>query len=308
MNAGKIVSIVAAVGCAGLWMPNDASASNRKGKIKIPFHIDRQAGAEIAVREQTMCDGKASGKIKWNRNKGKVEISAKFKGLPYRPSFCYDDFNGNPGTDWNEYPECVDDGQWQMWIMAHIFTKTNTFYYDADTGVLIANEFDLPDGPPANAIPVELPVSQLMCTDFFESNPNNLKANVKFDFDYHELLDPINSGGVYASAVPTQLDEFYNADFWTAYYTDDGLPAEEAFDMDEVLDEYEAGLSGIILSTSYEPFPKPDYLLARDNLMIGWGGQVPEDAFPPVIPPPEYEECGTYQLIPDFSGFVPPEP
>lgn len=313
MDAGKFVRTCVALVVFGVWSPtafadDDDDDDERKGKIKIPFIIDRQAGAEIAVREPSMCEGKASGKIKWDKEDGEVEISAKFKGLPYRPTYCYDDFNGNPSTPWNEYPDCVEDGKWQIWLMAHIMTKTNVFYYDADTGELIANEFDLPNGPPENAIPVELPVSQLMCTDFFESKPHNLKAKVKFTFDYHQMLDPVNSGGVYATALPTDLDHFYDPDFWGPYYTEGGLPQEEAFNMDNVLDEFEAGTSGMILSTSYEPFPKPEYLHARDNLMIGWGGQVPDDAFPPVIPPPEYEECGTYQLVPDFSVFVPPEP
>jgi len=40
--------------------------------------------------------------------------------------------------------------------------------------------------------------------------------------------------------------------------------------------------------TSYEPFPKPSYLDARDNIMIGWGGAWPEPT--PVLTPPV--ECG----------------
>jgi len=44
-----------------------------------------------------------------------------------------------------------------------------------------------------------------------------------------------------------------------------------------------------MLVTSYEPDPKPSYLDARDNVMIGWGSAWPRPA--PIFQP--YEECGT---------------
>jgi hypothetical protein len=62
-------------------------------------------------------------------------------------------------------------------------------------------------------------------------------------------------------------------------------------DFDDVIEDIAEGKGGIMIGTSYEPFPKPSYLDARDNLMIGWGGAWPSPDADTL--PAKPEECGT---------------
>lgn len=253
------------------------------GTIHLPMAFETSGAREYQIQEQSMCDGSASADVSFDRLANKLTIHAQFDGLPYRPHIAYE---YNPSTPFNQYPDEVSDGKWQMWLVGKYFTARSIFYYDGLDGHLIGNEHDI-DGPlPPTAFPVELPVLQMLCTDFFESDPDTLKADVTFEFDYDNILDMLGSAGVYTAVLPTNI---FNPSELDIYYTQGGLPPELAMNFDDIADIISDGRGGLMLVTSYEPSPKPAYLDARDNIMIGWGSAWPRPT--PIFEP--YEECGT---------------
>jgi|GEM_PF-300132 len=253
------------------------------GTIHLPMGFETSGAREYQIQEQSMCDGSASADISFDRLANKLTVHAQFDGLPYRPDIAYE---YDPSTVFNQYPLSVQDGKWQIWLVGRFFSKRSIFYYDPNDGHLIGNEHDIVGSPPPGAIGIEIPVLQMLCTDFFESDPVTLKADVTFEYDYDNILDMLGSAGVYTAVLPYNL---FNPGELDIYYTQDGLPAELAMNFDDIADDISEQRGGLMLVTSYEPFPKPDYLAARDNVMIGWGSAWPRAA--PIFTP--YEECGT---------------
>lgn len=279
---------------SGLPVPETVvtNIENRAGTLHMTMGFDTSGAREYQIQEPSMCDGEASAQLNFDRNAGTLSIDASFDGLPYRPSYCYD---YDPSSAYNQYPECVDDGRWQIWFVGRNFTKRSIFWYDGATGNLIGNELDIVGPLPPTAFPLELPVLQMVCTDFFESDPDTLQANVHFDFDYHQILDNMGNGGVYVGALPPNL---FNPTDLIVYYTQGGLAPELAMDFDDTIEEIAEGKGGVMVVTSYEPYPKPSYLDSRDNIMVGWGAAWP-------IPDPlltKPVECGTnFQWQGDFG-------
>ncbi|MBK8262198.1 MAG: hypothetical protein IPK80_12790 [Nannocystis sp.] len=257
--------------------------ANRAGTVDVRMGFNTSGAYEMQIWEPSMCEGEAAAQVTFDRNAGTFSVDAQFDGLPYRPTYCYD---YNPSNDWNQYPDCVEDGRWQIWIVGRFFTKRSVFWYDGATGQLIANEHDLTGPLPPTAFPLEMPVGQMLCTDFFESDPDTLQASMHAEYDYNGMLDMLGSAGVYFSVLPKNL---FNPTDLIVYYTQGGLPPDQAMDFDDVIDDIANDRGGMMVVTSYEPFPKPSYLDARDNIMIGWGGAWPEPL--PVLEPPV--ECGT---------------
>ncbi len=282
---------------------------NGKGKLKFEksdWSLDLQIANELAIREPSQCNGSAKAKVTWDKKKNEVRVRAKFKGLPYRPTYCYDDYLGNPGHTINPMPECVEHGNWQMWLIGRWGTVMTTWYYDTATGDILGNEYEFgPDGrfgpgpPPADATPVTVPAFHLICSEPFESNPHNLKANVDFTFAYDQMLDNEGTRGTFSTVIPTNLYDPSTLDLVAVV---GGLPPEIAMNWDDVLDDIESGTGAFALYTSLEPDPKPDFLASRDNGMIGWATVFPSTAIVPPVPP---SECGTYQLD-NYFGFIPP--
>ncbi len=278
-----------------------AGNGNRAGVLSMDLEL-LAGGRELVIREQSMCDGWAKTWFYYNRNLGKVVQITYFDGLPYRPTFAYD---YNPSTPYNTYPDMVEDGRWQQWVVGRFLTVTSTFWYDSASLDLIGNEFELPGPPPVDAIPVDIPVLQMVCTPLFDPDPYTLKKINVNVWDYHQMIDAAGRGGTYATSVPTNLGP---DGLISPYYIEGGLPVEMAMDWDDVLDDIEAGeidpnLGNLGIATSVEPDPKPPELVSIDNLMIGWGNVLwPNEALG--VPPDfsEYGECGTFQLPDPYPG------
>ncbi|MCH9683042.1 MAG: hypothetical protein K0V04_16525 [Deltaproteobacteria bacterium] len=285
---------------APLGEPAAHDGGNRTGLLSIDLGFGFIGGRETHIREPSMCNGSARAWVYYNRDLNKVLLFAYFDGLPHELDYCYD---YDPSTSHNQYPLCVEDGAWQMWFAGRYLTRESTFYYDGTTGELLGNEFDLAAPPPPDAIPLDLPVVQMVCSPTFYSTPWNEKF-VLFQFDYDQILDAVGNGGVFAGGAPTNLFDPTSLD---VYYTNDGLPPSEAMNMDDILDDIEAaeagvGFGNLLLATSLEPEPKPGYLASRDNLMIGWGGSLLDASatgLPVDLTP--YGECGTFQLPDPFT-------
>ena len=67
------------------------------------FEMDLRVGAlprEFAIEEQSLCDDDAQMHIKitYSKSHNTVHFEATFRGLPYRPSYCYE---YNPSTPYS---------------------------------------------------------------------------------------------------------------------------------------------------------------------------------------------------------------
>ena len=73
---------------------------------------------------------------------------------------------------------------------------------------------------------------------------------------------------------------------------------------DDMIEENFEGRGGFSVAVSYEPFPKPEYLKLRDNLMIAFGAQWPDPHPEDAITFPSPVECGeTFQWPAPGVGF-----
>jgi cytochrome c peroxidase len=258
--------------------------------------FDTSCCREMIVWEPSMCEGHASAAIHFDEPNNKVTLEANFAGLPYRPTHCYE---FNPTTNYNEYPDCVEEGRWQIWFVLRTFSLTSTFWYDFATGELIGHEHDVTNSGiplPETAFPVEMPVGHMIETELFESDPETLEAHVSWDYDYDHMLDATGTGGVYFAVLPFNIFDPTNIDI---YYTNGGLSPEQAPNFGDTMHDMLEGRGGIMIVTSLEPDPKPDYLRARDNIMLGWGGTWPGEMVPPIEDSAPVE-CGTPFQWPDF--------
>ncbi|HSP81962.1 MAG TPA: hypothetical protein VLQ93_25805, partial [Myxococcaceae bacterium] len=214
-----------------------------------------------------------------------VVLEASFDGLPYRMSASFPE---DVSTPYNQFPVSVTEGKWQIWFVGRMLDFDTTYYYDASTLQLLGSEHDLGGVPPPDSIAVPIPTLHMFGTPLFEGTADG-KAHVRFVYRYDRMLDEVGSGGVYFSYIPFNLCK---PDELGPYYTDGGLPVDKAMNFDQVLESIWSGY-GMALATSLEPDPKPEYLRARDNPMIGWSGTYP------TVRPKGYETNpinGTLQL------------
>jgi hypothetical protein len=294
MSTKSIHALAASL--ALLALPNVAHAASITGHVHLDMELGIGGGRELVIREPEMCAGESRAKVRWNSNADRVDIKLELEGIPYEPTFC---FEVDPSTPYNAYPPCTDHGVWQVWFTLRMFTRTSVWYYDAVSGDLIANEFDLLDGPPPGSIPVELPVAQMVGSDYFQPNPHSLKANVHLEFGFDQVLDVNGTPGAIVGIVPFNL--FDESSLWI-YYTEAFLPMSEAQSFATVLAEIDAGIGGFGVAISAEPQPKPADLLTRDQVMIGWGQSYPEHFLDP-LPPEVFDDpdCGTEQIYVPFG-------
>lgn len=240
-----------------------------EGVIEFPL----QVGAlpmELAIEEQSMCDGSANVRIEYSKSKNYVKLDAKFKGLPYKPSYCYE---WNPTTDFNKFPDCVDEGAWQMWFIVKNFTRDIIFWYDAETLDLLGSEYDFPTRVPTDraAFQVVIPGVHMIESPLFHPEPDG-DGHFQWEFAYDGMVDYEGTAGVLATFVPTNL---CFPDEYITYWTNGGMPLDEKLTGDDMLQSVWAGY-GINVTTSLEPDPKPEYLRGRDNIMIGHTGNYPQ--------------------------------
>lgn len=241
-----------------------------EGRIEIPLIQGLTSPNEVVIHEPSMCKGSAKLTFEYSKASNKVVLEADFKGLPYRMSFTRPK---DVSTPYNQFPVSVQDGKWQIWIVGRVGSFETKFYYDSTTLKLIANEYDLPNGPPPNSFAVSVPTMQMACTPLFEATPGE-QAHVRFEYPYNQIKDSVGLGGTYVAFLPFDLCK---PDEYNVYYTR-SLPLSMAMTWDQILDNIHQGYP-LSINMSLEPDPKPSYLASRDNTMIGWGG-----IYPAVIP------------------------
>ncbi|MEM9778107.1 MAG: hypothetical protein AAF902_26255 [Chloroflexota bacterium] len=293
----SLMILIIASGCQTV-----SSEEGLSGEINVPQVLTDSGAPELQLREPEMLAGSAEARVVYDQAADVVAVEARYEGLPYRPELCYE---YNPSNDYNQFPfPCVEDGEWQIWFVFDMFTDVSTFYYDADTQKLLGHWSELDAQTIENAIGVDYPTLQMVETPGFEPDPDTLVADVRFEYDFDNILDQNGTAGTNYAQVRVDLcDESTIMPYWT----NGGLPPEKAQNFADIVTEVENGAE-IMIALSYGPNPKPDYLLARDNIMIGWLGTGPAEVsswpvsektetyhqtpFVPTIPQPSFESAG----------------
>lgn len=292
---GLIMCMLLASGC------QSAEADSYKtGSINVPQVLTESGAPELQLREPEMLAGSAEARVVYDEEENLVAVEARYEGLPYRPTLCYE---YNPSNAYNKFPfPCVEDGEWQIWFVFDMFTDVSTFYYDPDTQILLGHWSELDAETLENAVGIDYPTLQMVETPGFEPDPDTLIADVRFEYEFDNIIDQNGTAGTSYAQVRVDLcDESTIMPYWT----NGGLPANKAQNFSDILVEVENGAE-IMIALSYGPNPKPDYLLARDNIMIGWLGTGPAEVsswpvsdatqtyhqtgFVPTIPQPSFEE------------------
>jgi hypothetical protein len=290
-------------------------ATPDEGTMEFPVRTGGIASHEIAIEEPSMCAPDAGGEVRidYSKSNNTVRFRAEFRGLPYRMDYSW---GRDVSTPYNQYPVSIEDGKWQVWLVDQMFNRPSIFWYDGLTGILIGNEYDVDEGSlPPSAFPVVLNTLHMICLNMpFESDPDTLQANLDITIPYDQMLDAAGTGGVLFTLIPPNLCQ---PDQLIPYYTNGGLPPEEAVSFDELLLGVNQGY-GTAIALSLEPDPKPDYLHARDNIMIGYGGSYPQSIPQEIVGDPRTgafklrDKCETHEGggwgEPYYDFCVPPSP
>ena len=258
-------------------------APEAEGRIRFPLAVTGVSlPEEVDIVTPEMLSGSAEAIITYSKSDDRVILELDIDGLPYQLDFTRPE---DVSTPYNQFPVSVEDAQWQVWLIGNQFNIETTFWYDGQTGQLIANEFDLPHRPLAESalvdvnndgvadISVQVPTIQAIGTPLFEGTPDG-QAHVSFKFEYDQLLDDQGTAGFYQAFLPYNLNQPESVG---VYYTDGGLPLSEAMTWDDVLSTIRT--TGLGLALSLESEPKPDFLASRDNTMLAW-----KNLYPTIIP------------------------
>lgn len=247
-----------------------------EGEFTMNLGVGGAAPGEFAIIEPSMVNGQAKITFKYSKKKNLVEVTGKFKGLPYRPTY-HKTFDNS--TAFNKQFMEIQNAKWQLWLVGTMFGRQHEqAYYSATTFQFLGTRYDFaPLGPkPAPAVgsyfTTPIPALQMICSPIFEGKPNG-EAEIKFRFRYDRMEDAVGSPGTvfmytaFNGCLPDQLD---------GYWTDYRLPDEKFMTFDTFLQSIWNG-ENVVVAMSAEPDPKPPELAFRDNTFIGWSGFYPAE-------------------------------
>ena len=202
----------------------------------------------------------AFAEVEWNKLHDFVEIHVHYENLPHRPRV--ERVPGtNPQTPWTPaYPEVVENAAYQIWLIPIHPFGSGAFYYDPQTLDLVGNFRTMPN-PSPNLLINTAPVVRLVSSPLFEPNKNGV-ADLRWRFNYNQVLDEFGGGGSDWAAGPLNLRRVGNVDAITTYK----LPASEALSFDFFLNG-----AGFVLDTTVEPHPKPIDLRQTYNPIVVCG-------------------------------------
>jgi hypothetical protein len=160
------------------------------GQLFTPLWRGVAAGMEdyVAAPPDGDCaDLKGTVRLDWDRTQNTVHYTMKYIGLPVSPTITRVDggdpeisdpndprhFVPPPHATWwfnafhrspKDLPQVPANGTaYRLWtIFNTLTTSTALFYYDATTLLLRGSVYDFPTGPPANTLPVSLPIASLV--------------------------------------------------------------------------------------------------------------------------------------------------
>lgn len=191
---------------APIWLGDDD-----QGALIAPLY----RGAAVAIEDfvfvppdHDCTDARATLRVDWDSHKNQVHYQVKYKKVPIHPSVHRTegiDFFTNPA---HQSPASFDDGGFRFWTILTAPTGlTKNFYYDGATLQFVGSEYDFPNGPPATAFPVALPVFTLFGSKLYFANADGTM--------FHEYTVPYDhvtaEGGIfslaYTSFIPLDLCE-----------------------------------------------------------------------------------------------------
>ncbi len=242
---------------------------NYAGSLSAELRLPGSSFREYQLQRPEMCDGGGTVTVTFDENENYLALDAHIEGLPYRPSAC---FEYDPSTPWNAYPDCVEDGKWQIWFVPRLFNVIVPFYYDLNTGDLITSGWEVEEAPP-NSLMVPLPAGQMVESPLFEADPNTLVADIHFEWEYDHILDDRGTAGALFSVLPKNIFNPFDLDI---YYSQGGLDPKYAISWRDMIEQNNEGRGGFAIAMSLEPDPKPDYLASRDNIMLGFSASIPD--------------------------------
>lgn len=247
-----------------------------EGEFTMHLNLGGAGAGEMVIVEPSMINGDAQVRFVYSKKKNLVEMTAKFKGLPYRPSYKRE---FDPTSPFNKHFMEVKNAKWQFWLIGTTFGRQREdLYFDATTLKFLGTRYDfVPIGPkpapaPGSFFTVQAPVVQMLCSPLFEGKPNG-EGEVKFRFRYDRLEDAAGTPGtIYAL---TAFDAC-KPDHYDPYWTNSRLPDEKYMTWDTVLQSIWNG-ENFAVAMSAEPDPKPVELAYRDNTFLGWTGYYPAE-------------------------------
>lgn len=200
---------------APVWTGDDA-----KGQLFTPLWNGVGAGMEdwVTPAPGGDCEAvKGTLRLDWDEAQDRVEFTIKGVNIPVSPAVTRIDggdpedpasFIPPPQATWwynafhrapKDFPIEPGDGTaYRLWTIFTTFnTVQATFYYDAGTLLLLGSAFDFPQGPPANAIPVGLPVAVLTASALMYPDSRGFLLH-RYTIPYHQ----VTTEGGYYSWVP----------------------------------------------------------------------------------------------------------
>ncbi|MRG92753.1 hypothetical protein [Polyangium spumosum] len=178
---------------------------NDRGSVYAPLWRGANANIEdliIAPPGGDCRNVKGTVRVDWDKAANTVRITLKGRNIPRAPVV-----ERTEGVDYFHNPfhlrqkDLLVTG-YRLWtIFGTINTALTSFYYDADTNLLLGSEYDFPGGPPPNSITVGFPIFPLVSS--IVVNPD---AQGRL---YHQYTIPYDhvtqEGGQTGAAIVTNL-------------------------------------------------------------------------------------------------------
>jgi hypothetical protein len=219
---------------------------------------------------------KGTVRVDWDKAENTVRITLKGRGVPRAPVV-----QRTEGVDFWYNPfhlrqrDLLDTG-YRLWtLFGTINSALTSFYYDADTKLLLGSEYDFPGGPPPGSITMGYPIFPLVSSKSFNPDAQG-KLFYQYTIPYdHVTQEGGQTGSAFVTNVPHDLCQSNPADPTAGQlrpYVHGWLPLSAGPSFADIL------RAGLIFDVSIEdvsiPYPNndPPYVFSGASLMSNFAG------------------------------------